>query len=298
MRDSAIRTTVAARSAPIAAAALFKRTVQIWNWNTGQRLSEIETVFDFGGHRLTISPTGDTVFAASWKKGKKGGVACYDSRSGEQIWQRTDLRQVGGLRFSAQSDIVWCEIGRRPLHRLDAKTGSTVETLRGILDAFDSPLSPHRLHIRKTDFQIIGSRTIRVPKLTFGLLDAGFGPDSLCLSEAGGPVRCLDLEGGNERWRYVPPADHHVLELSSQAGEFFYGVQWEYEHGGPVTLIRLSRESGACSTVCHLHSYPDACSFGPGVIVTSSGDVVSLSDGSVIRPLVFPTSEYPDPEPS
>jgi hypothetical protein len=136
-----------------------------------------------------------------------------------------------------------------------------------------------------------------VPRLTFGMLDATYGPDSLCLSETGGPVRCLDNECGRERWRYMPPADHHVLAVSYQADRSFYCVQWDYERGGPVELIRLSHDDGACAGVCSLNTFADACSFGIGVILTSSGDVVSLWEGSFIRRFAFPRCEYPDPEP-
>jgi hypothetical protein len=161
----------------------------------------------------------------------------------------------------------------------------------------DSRFSAHRLQIRRGDFQIVGSKSISVPRLTFGMLDATYGPDSLCLSETGGPVRCLDNECGRERWRYMPPADHHVLAVSYQADRSFYCVQWDYERGGPVELIRLSHDDGACAGVCSLNTFADACSFGIGVILTSSGDVVSLWEGSFIRRFAFPRCEYPDPEP-
>src|SRR5436309_1980771 len=104
MLDSAIRTLVAASRVPIVAAAFFEHKVQIWNWSTGEQLSEFDTVFSFGGHRLALSPSGDTCVAANWNKGKRGGLVCYAVPSGQTIWHRPDIRHTQGLRFSVPAD--------------------------------------------------------------------------------------------------------------------------------------------------------------------------------------------------
>ena len=172
MRDSAIRHLVAASGAPIVAAALFERTVQIWNWHTGEQLSEFDTVLDFGGKRLALNPSGDSCVAASWKKGKRDGVACYDTQSGHAIWSRPDLRHVQGLRFSPLGDAVWCWIEAGPVQRLDARTGLTLEKIRAVQDVVESPSSDHSLHLRRADFLFGGVKKVRIPRLTYALLDA------------------------------------------------------------------------------------------------------------------------------
>ena len=55
-----------AHKAPRVAAALFERTVQLWDVRTAQQLSQFETVFSFGGRRLALSPYGDLCVAAGW----------------------------------------------------------------------------------------------------------------------------------------------------------------------------------------------------------------------------------------
>jgi hypothetical protein len=133
-----------------------------------------------------------------------------------------------------------------------------------------------------------------VPRITFAILDATFSPDALCLSETNGPVRCLDLKTAEERWRYLPPSGSHVLGLSYQADQSFYGVQWAYKSGGPVMLLQFSQSTGAARNVCILKSFPDAFAFGGGNVLASSGDVVSLPTGSIVRQLLFPMKDYPD----
>src|ERR1700760_1749023 len=101
---------VTARSAPIVSAAshngdypFFKGAAQIWDWSNGRKLSEFPTVFD-GMRRHALSPEGEFYIAANWRKGKDGGVACYSTRTGDEIWHRSDLRQVQGIRFSPKGD--------------------------------------------------------------------------------------------------------------------------------------------------------------------------------------------------
>jgi hypothetical protein len=228
---------------------------------------------------------------------------CYEARSGRKVWHRADLRRVQGVRFSPTGETIWCRVEGGPIQTLDAHTGLTLGSLRKIREVFDSPFTTHLLHVPQGDYVIVNSAELRVPRITSAILDATFSPDALCLSEAatfrsevGGPVRCLDLKTAEERWRYQPPLGSHVLRLSYQADQSFYGVQWSYQSGGPVMLIQLSQSTGAVRNVCNLNSLPDAFCFAHGNVLVSSGDVVSLPTGSIVRRLAFPMTDYPDPE--
>jgi len=201
--------------------------------------------------------------------------------------------------LSAANETVWCEVEGQPVLSLDINTGSTLGSLRTICDVFDSPFTQHVLQEpreRDRNLAIVGSATLLVPRSSFAILDATFSPDALCLSEANGPVRCLNLDTGKERWRYQPPAGNHVLRLSYQADQSFYGVQWAYERGGPKLLLRFSQSTGDARSICDLNTFPDAFDFGHEELLLSSGDVVSLVTGAIIRQLAFPMKDYPDPE--
>jgi dihydroorotase-like cyclic amidohydrolase len=154
--------TVVARSSPIVSAAsytgtypTFKGSAQIWNWSTGERLSEFPTVFD-GYGRHAISPNGNIYVAANWRKGKNGGVACYDTRTGERIWHQAELRQVQGIRFSAHGEAIWCCVEGRPVHCLNSGNGSLVHKLRNVDEVVESPYSGLVLHSRRrADYLIV-----------------------------------------------------------------------------------------------------------------------------------------------
>ena len=293
------KTVQVAQCAPIAVAAGDLGLFQVWNLETGELISEFHTVFD-GCNRLAVSSDGATVLAANWRKGQKAGVACYEVTSGRMIWHRTDLRQVQQMRFSAQCDWVWCEVESRPVHCLDTKTGSTLKTLRTVRDALDSPYSPHMILLRDGDFAIeTQNESISVPRLRHSGLMAAFSPDAVCVCEAFNPtirplatvqgiVRCIELNSGNERWRYQPLINHFIQLISYQNDHFFYCVQSEsLPDGWNVSLVRLSLDSGKCTEVCRLSPPPYFGGFGSGVLVTPEGDVVSLQTGDFIKKLTF-----------
>jgi len=296
MRKSAIRTLTAAARTPIIAAAHFERTVQIWDLEKGRRLSEFDTVFDYGGNRLALDPAGGVCVAASWKKGKRGGVAAYDAQSGRVLWHRHD-RGSPGLRFSASGTAIWYRAGcHGPVWQLDARTGETVTVMRNVEDVFDSPFASYKVEARRDAFLLKSVTEFRLSRLTFAVLDATFSPDAFCVSESGGPVRCINCASGDERWRYVPPSGSHVLRLFySETDGCFYGVEWPYEYGGPVVLIRrISQEAGSSTEVCRLDSFPFDWCFHADVVVSAPGDVASLKEGTISKRLAFPQCDYPD----
>ena len=287
-----------ARNAPVLVASGNRPgELEIWDTNTCQKLIGFHTVYDDCA-RFAINQTGNRVVAANWRKGQKGGVACYTT-SGEVVWHRADLRQVQHLRFSSAGNCVWCEVDSRPVHCLDAKTGSTLKTLRGVRDALDSPYSPHMILLREGDFAIgTQDEDISVPRLCRSGLMAAFSPDAVCVCEAFNPTirpvatvqgvaRCIELNSGNERWRYQPPINH-LMQLISYQDDHFYCVQSEsLPDGWTVSLIRLSPDSGIGTELCRLSPPPYFGGFGSGVLVTPEGDMVSLQTGGSISKCTF-----------
>ena len=198
MRSSAIRHLAAARRAPCIAAALFERTVQLWDVQTGEQLSEFDTLLSYGGRRLALSPNGDYCVATAWTKGERGGVACYDAMTGEALWHRADLCHTQRIRFAPSGGKIWCGFEEGPLQELSVSTGETLDKRAGLLDIIDE-YPPHQLlDPRSGDFVFQAAKLFRIPRLTVSLLDAVFGSDALCLSEAGGPVRCIDVTTGGK----------------------------------------------------------------------------------------------------
>lgn len=172
----------------------------------------------------------------------------------------------------------------------------TIDKFGGIKAVFDDPYSNLLLlETRKRGYLLQGTNKVRIPNLSFALLDVAFSPNRVCVTESAGPVRCLDCESGLELWRYDPPRHSHVLQLRYRpADQLFYGVQWEYETGSSRALIRFAGEDGKSCELCQLDSWYEAFCLNGDAVVTSRGDLISTDDGDIKSHLEFPRKDYPD----
>jgi hypothetical protein len=294
-------TVQVAGNASILATAPWDGPVQIWNSDTGSQLTEFKTVFD-NCNRLAIDLKGERIVAANWRKGKNGGIACYEIASGQPVWHRTDIGQVQDMQFSPREDRVWCRIDGRPVHCFDAWTGATLATVRGAESAFDSPFTSHTFFFRHKDLVLeAGENRITMPRLGF-FYGGAFSHDAVCVAEMaerrGNPqidgsfIRCFEVANGKERWHYICPDDHYIQLVSYQNDGFLYCVVAAGQQGRverKTVLLRLTLESGSCTEMCELHSAvcPYFGGFGNGILVTPTGDVISLKTGAVVRRLPF-----------
>ncbi len=240
--------------------------IQIWNLDTGNQLGEFRTVYD-NCARLAIDAKGERILAASWRKGKNGGIACYEIASGHAIWHRADIGQVQHMHFSLREDRAWCHIDKRSAHCLDTATGSTLAKVRNAEEALDSPFPPQTFLFRHRDLVLeVEKRHITMPRLGF-FCDCAFIQDALCVAEMAEQrddpgkrvsfIRCFQTENGNERWRYICPDDYYIQLMSFQSDGFLYCVVAAGQEGraeSKTELLRLILESGSSTTVCPLES--------------------------------------------
>ncbi len=298
MTASAIRSLACGRESRVVAAAFVERTVQIWEIDSCRLISQFDTVYDFGCKRLGISPRGDRCVCAAWASGARGGVACYDSTSGQALWRCSELKQTQRVRFSPSGESAWWMPETGPTMRLNATNGVSETLVRGAGEVFEDPYSK-ALFIaprNKNKPCVFGeSRGYRVERRGFAVLDVAFAAECFCLTEAGGPTRCFSSAGQGERWCYEPAAKSHILQIRFiGALHAFFAVLYGFE-SGLHSLVRLDPTSGECTLIRELR---DICAFcfceALGVLVTSAGDLVRIHDGTNLGRLNFPQKEYPD----
>lgn len=296
MRASAIRFLSTCRFSRRLAAAFWEKTVQIWDLDKREQVGQFDTGRAGGSNRVHLDPKGERGVVAAWAAGARGGVACYEIPTGKLIWHRAELRHAQGVSFSTDGESVWFEPNEGRVQRLDALTGNTIETLTGIKHIHMNHYSSEvLLEKRSGGYVLRGVKDIAIPTITFAILDVAFGPESLCLTESTGPVRCLDCRSGVELWRYEPAKNNHVLRLwYRELDGHYYGVEWQYHSGGPHKLLCFAGGSGRVEEICQLDSWEEAVCGGLDCLVASSGEVVSLSNGKLIGRLDFPQREYPD----
>ena len=212
---SAIRHLDARYDGPRIACAEFETTVYVWDLSARKRVSVFETPLDYGGSRLAINPRGDICAVASYEL---GGLACYAADSGAVVCVRDDLKKLQSVHYSPGGKLLYCGALQGPLAVLDAETGTDVARCPATERVFRSPHQPTELLSKRKkgplEIRAVGGKRIAtLARETFAVLDVAFGPDRFCMSESGGPLRCLDTEAGAELWRYTPCPGRHVLRL-------------------------------------------------------------------------------------
>jgi WD40 repeat protein len=290
---SAIRHLCAPYEGPRIAGAEFESTVYVWDLKARQRISTFETPLDYGGHRLAINPRGDICAVASYTL---GGLACYATDSGEVICVRDDLKKLQRVTYSPDGRLLYCGSETGPFTVLDAETGASLAKYPSTDEVFRSPYQPVELLSKRrkgpVELRVVGGKRIATPpRATFAILDIAFGPDRLCMSESGGPVRCLETEAGAELWRYTPRPGRHVLELAyTPKAMAFFGVEWPYMKGGAKRLLRFDPKSGKPTLVATIEK-PCAeevfCSRGE-VLLTTEGELVDVVTGVTKKAFRFP----------
>lgn len=230
------------------------------------------------------------------KKVSAGALRATTRNTGKLIWHRQDLRKTQRVRFSPGGEAAWFVPDSGPTKLLDAASGKTLDALTGLRDIFDSEYSADLLLAsRKRNYILRKEKTLQIPRLTFAILDVAFGPQSLAISESGGPVRCIDSSTGTESWRQSPGKHIHFLRLwYRQTDRSFYGVQWEFQTGSFRSLVRLDGNSGEPNVICQLNSWEEVYCAKFDCIITSGGEVFDLADGRLLHRLQFPKTDYPD----
>lgn len=264
------------------AAAAFEHHVSVWDVRTREHVSTVRTILDFGGDRLAMHPSGKSVAAAAYNR---HGLAAYDAETGAPAWTRPDVRQLQRIGFSPDGRHLFAGSDARPCLVLDARTGETVDSLRGVRAVYASPLDALRLLDGKHPEvrTIEGERRFTIPRESFGTLAVAFSPAAVCISEAAGPVRCLDLASGGEVWRYVPPSGRHVVAMAHRPADGrFAAFEWAYSGGGGASLVVLDGEDGAeISRGPAGSSNVATFALAGEILVTVDGTLIRTRDGGV-----------------
>lgn len=268
-----IRQLASSRAGALIAAAELGGVVHIWDVGSRQFVRSLYTPLDFGGERLAISEDGLLCVVGAYNS---GGVACYAIETGEELWRRGDISHPQNVSITPDDArvVVGADSQSFVLNRAD---GTTIQTARGVRRIVESPwgdavfLGGSRMKLTSVQ----GHARI-LPRLTFAELGVAFSPLAVCISESGGPIRCWDLIGGTELWRYFVKGHHAIQLCCSRSENVFFGLDLEYEREGKCQLLRFDPEKGQASIVV-----------APGnsrvsVFCLDGRDIIS-SDGTLIE---------------
>lgn len=286
---TAIRHLAASRTGKVLAAAELTRFVHLYDLLSLERLGSLDTILDSGGRRFAVSADGRTVAAGAYHV---HGIAAYSSSTGEAIWQRKDLKKVQQITFNGDSARVWCGFDSGPCESLNATTGKSGRSLRGVLRVWESDFAPVRILERKRNYAIADfeAPVASIPRVGFAVLSAGFSPSQVCISEAAGPVRVFDTRSGAEVWRHTPPQGTHFLRVAfCEEVQSFFGVSWPFEKGGQLLLQRFAPDDGSVSALMEISPASEVafCLRGSRLI-TDRGVCFDVVTGRTVGLLAFP----------
>jgi hypothetical protein len=300
MIGSDIHELAASKKSTLIAAAFGEKTVHIWNLKSQTVIGEFPTVFCMGARNLALAP--DAGILVTGLSVARGAVAAYEVPSGKKLWDRKRLVYPSMLEFDSTGQSIFCTVNDcKSVLRLEVGSGTTLEEIKGISRYIEGPyeatlVAPSRKS-KKPYRLTAGSHSFDARPLSFALLDVTFSPHSVCLTEAGGPVRCISCDDGKLQWIFNPGTASHVLRVyySSRLNAFF-GVLRNLNNKHNRRLLRFDVTSGICEQVCDLDidAWDQAFLDKADQIVTTSGEIRNLSDGALVGRLAFPQREYPD----
>lgn len=294
MQRSKVRHIATSHRGRIFASGEFERRVQIWDLQSRQRVSEFDTILDFGGVRLAISEDGNHCVAGAYER---HGLALYDA-TGRLKWQRKDLKKVQYTGFGRNGDTVLASFDDRPLHRLRTSDGETLATYRGLRWIEESPHSDALVLEKETAIELEGKGTRRtLAKLgkgdlhPFYLLGIALSRTSVTLYDFKLQLSCYALSDGQLTWRHVLPRDVNVQSLAYHEREKeIVGVTWPYLHGGNKSILAVDNEDGNLRRMLLLEGQPAETEFAiaGSCLITSEGYVVDTQTGELVARLDFP----------
>lgn len=278
-------------SGSVIAAAEFEHTAHVWDVAAQMHLATFPTIMDAGGNRLTVTPDGKNCIAAAYHV---EGIASYSVADGTETWRRKDLKKTQTLRAALDGRRVFACFDNRSCQVLNRETGKTIKTWAGVRNVWESPYQPVMLlEKRPLLLQSQDERKIAtIPAETFAVLDVAFGPGLVCVTESTGPLRCLDTQTGEERWRFQEKGQHFLDLAFAEQAQAFVGVCWPYERGGSFRLLRFEPQTGASFFVTDLDNAAEFkfCLRGTRLLA-ADGSIMDSATGQHVGKLAFPTKD-------
>ena len=266
-------------SADMFATAIFENTVSIWSYKEKRKITEFDTVLDFGGRRLLFIP-GETPFLIAGAY-ERHGICAYDALTGELLWQRKDLYKIqflNAIRRSNKEIFVGAGFDARPFLFLDLVSGDTVTFFKGIRKMYSGKKSISIISTANKQIKYICTEDFSFKWAkktdTFAFLDAAVGPESIVISQVAGPLHCIDVKG-ELLWNWQPKEGSHILSVAwFELEKIWLAIRWSYKKGGDKELIAIDNKGnqlwsntiGTCAE----------CEF------FNSGSSLITSDGTII----------------
>ena len=287
-----IRAFATADAAPLAAGAGWDGHVYVWNVRTRAQVFERPTTPDSGGVSVALSPSGSECFIGSYHA---WGAACYEVRSGEERWRRTDLKRFYGLATTTdgESVVAWFD-GKAGL-TLDAHTGESRARHVGLRAFKASRFDGTTLRLAR-QFELTrpdGHRWTWAPA-SFALLVTAFSPGLCVVSESAAGMTAVDIATGQRAWTYPPRDGTHVIQVDyTPRLANFVALEYAYTQaardvGEMVVLLHLD-DRGNVLRRLPARPWSDAVFCADGeLLLNGLGELYDVTTGELEHVFEFP----------
>lgn len=282
-----IRTISTTHSGDRFAVAEFEKRIQIWDLNLGL-VRILDTDFDSGGKRLSISSSGKYLTVGSYHKNT---ITTYAVDNGAILWSRMDLKKCGTVKyFGAEPEFVFVSLEKQATQVLSSDKGETIDKITGAKKYWENHLKQSsivekrdRINLVDNEFKTIESRS----KTTFAILDGCFSSDSFIATYSGGPLECLDLETLKLKWTTKPNGHFLDVGFNGETNKVI-GIRWDYRNGGPKFLCIINPGSGVIEKEIDLgHNVDRSFLKQDKLLLTSKGQLITTSDGKKVKEFDF-----------
>ncbi|WP_146596699.1 WD40 repeat domain-containing protein [Novipirellula galeiformis] len=224
--------------------------VRIYELETLQKIATFSVETDFGGSRLALAPDGKMIAAGEYGTGR---LTLHRS-DGTKAWEREALDELQSVRFSLDSQTVYCSHHRGLVSAFDVNTGQLSrfgwfrKHLVGLKKLYESPHDDLSVHDRmERPLQFATSKLdpiCDVDRKSFAVLDVAFAPEFVCVSESGAPISCYHANG-TPVWEAHHSKGVHALRLAyDEERKLFLAITWPFETGGAQSLLTIQPTSG------------------------------------------------------
>jgi WD40 repeat protein len=285
--SSDIRHIVISRKSDLIAVAAFEKTVAIWDINRETKVSQFDTILDYGGRRLLLGDDGTLCITASYSK----GLNCYNSYTGDLLWTIPKIKKIQSIMLIAEGQSIFCDVDSKRCFIVSADGKNVNPVSKRISAIYENQydgtklLVSNKLIIQDSSGVMIAS----IQKESFGIIAVAFAPGILCISESGASLRCFDTANGREMWRYVPQSGTHVMEIVFKQGHrLMCALEWSYESGGDFRIIEFQSATGEFRLVSRVGLCAQAKFSNNGSrLLTSTGLLIDTNTGIVRGKLDF-----------
>jgi WD40 repeat protein len=285
-----IRTISISHSGDRFAVAEFEKRIQIWDLTSGL-LRVIETDFEFGGRRLSISASGKYLTVGSYNK---NSITSYSVDTGEILWTRRDLKKCGRVQhFGLETELIFVTSERQATQIISADKGETIQKITGaqglweVGSEYQTIIEKHdRINLVDKDFKTIKTS----PKKTFAILDSSYSTDKLFVSYSAGPLESIDIKSFEPTWT-IKPVGHFLDTGFNLFDNKVLGIRWEYEKGSHKFLSVLNYTTGSIENEFDLGDIVEHSFLKQGkYLLTSTGKLISTVDGKTMKEFDFENS--------